>query len=357
MGANQNQLSCHLAWVRLYHIVTKNHTMTSFRLTYAHAVLLTLVLTWVLIVVGAATRVYDAGMSCPDWPQCYGLWWPWPESRVINAGHLAGYMVNGQHYTGWQVALEWGHRLLAACVGGAMLGLLIGAWWQPKRVWIPLIVASCILAVQIKLGAVTVWMSNLHWSVVLHLGNAMLFAGALFWLWWRARVAPSTQPIRVPKRMWVLAVAMPICVWVTMLIGGAVSSTHSGGVCGGLFSCDGAWMPSPKVDVGQHIHMQHRLFALITFVLSIVLMVVAKRHAPHARSAAMQVHGLVLGQVVLGILTLYSFSSFPDWYYPLSIMHLGWGTLLWLAALNVGLEMRSYSATPAAAPRRKGQKS
>lgn len=143
---------------------------------------------------------------------------------------------------------------------------------------------------------------------------------------------------------------MPVCVWLTMLMGAAVSSTHSGGVCGGLFSCAGVWMPSPKVDVGQHIHMQHRLFALLTFVLSVVLMVVAKRTAPHARAAALQVHGLVLGQVVLGILTLYSFGSFPEWYYLLSILHLGWGTVLWLGALNVGLEMRSYAAEAPQAP-------
>ena len=64
----------------------------------------------------------------------------------------------------------------------------------------------------------------------------------------------------------------------------------------------------------------------------------------------LQVHGLVLGQVVLGILTLYSFGSFPEWYYLLSILHLGWGTVLWLGALNVGLEMRSYAAEAPQAP-------
>ncbi|MCA3244042.1 MAG: COX15/CtaA family protein [Alphaproteobacteria bacterium] len=321
---------------------------------YQFLTLATLSLTILLIIVGGATRVYDAGMACPDWPHCYGLWWPWPESRVIEAGHLEGYVVNGQHYVWWQVLLEWGHRGLAAVVGFGLIGLLIGSLWQPKTINTPLLLAAGLLAVQIKLGAVTVWFSNIHWSVVLHLGNAMLFTLALFWLWWRQRVPAPAVRAKAPLILWGLAVAAPVLVWLTMLMGAAVSSSHSGGVCGGLFSCAGVWLPSPKVDVGQHIHMQHRLFALLTFILSVVLLVVAKRRSqPPIRQAALQLHLMVLGQVVLGILTLYSFASFPEYYYPLSIAHLGWGTLTLLAAVAVPLTLASVPAAGVTKPTRK----
>ncbi len=310
----------------------------------------TLALTILLIVVGGATRVYDAGMACPDWPHCYDLWWPWPESRVIAAGHLEGYVVNGQHYTWVQVLLEWGHRGLAAIVGFGLIGLLVGSLWQDKRINTPLLLAALLLAIQIKLGAVTVWFSNVHWSVVLHLGNAMLFTMALFWLWWRARVPAPAVRFKASGWLWSLAIAGPMLVWFTMLVGAAVSSSHSGGVCGGLFSCAGVWMPSPKVDVGQHIHMQHRLFALLTFIHSVLLLVVAKRSGvPPLRSAALQLHAMILGQVVLGVLTLYSFASYPAFYYPLSIAHLGWGTLTLLAALAVPLTLAYHPAAEAAA--------
>jgi heme a synthase len=317
--------------------------------TFQSLTLATLALTILLIVVGGATRVYDAGMACPDWPHCYDLWWPWPESRVIAAGHLQGYVVNGQHYTWWQVLLEWGHRGLAAVVGFGLLGLLVGSLWQTKKINTPLVAATLLLMVQIKLGAITVWFSNIHWSVVLHLGNAMLFTGALFWLWWRTRVPLPTQRVAASRWLWGLAIAGPILVWFTMLIGAAVSSSHSGGVCGGLFSCAGVWMPSPKVDVGQHLHMQHRLYALLTFIHSIVLLVVAKRSGLQTvRSAALQLHMMILGQVVLGIATLYSFASYPEFYYPLSIAHLGWGTLTLLAALAVPFTLASTQATAVA---------
>lgn len=316
---------------------------------YQFLTLATLSLTILLIIVGGATRVYDAGMACPDWPHCYGLWWPWPESRVMAAGHLQGYVVNGQHYVWWQVLLEWGHRGLAAVVGFGLLGLLVGSLWQSKKINTPLLLAAALLAMQIKLGAITVWFSNIHWSVVLHLGNAMLFTMALSWLWWRQRVPAPAKRATAPKILWALAIAAPVVVWVTMLIGAAVSSSHSGGVCGGLFSCAGVWMPSPKVDVGQHIHMQHRLFALITFALSVALVVVAKRsQLQPVRQVALQLHLMILGQVVLGILTLYSFANYPELYYPLSIAHLGWGTLTLLAALAVPFTLAAIPATPPA---------
>ena len=317
---------------------------------YKALTLATLALTVLLIVVGGATRVYDAGMSCPDWPTCYGLWWPWPESRVIGAGHLEGYVVNGQHYVWWQVLLEWGHRWLAALVGFGLVGLLAGIYAQPKRLRFPLGLAVVLLATQIKLGAVTVWVNNENWSVVLHLGNAMLFASSLFWLWWRQQVPAPAQRLMAPHWYVASAFAMPVLVWCTMLIGATVSSSHWGGICGGLFSCDGVWMPSPKVDLGQHIHMQHRIFALLVLVVSIVFLVITKRcftaHKP-LRDAALQLHLMVLGQVMLGVLTLYSFASFPAWYFVLSVMHLGWGTMLLLAAWAVPLTLYSCAAPTA----------
>ena len=32
------------------------------------------VMAMMIIIVGGTIRIYDAGESCPDWPQCFGTW-------------------------------------------------------------------------------------------------------------------------------------------------------------------------------------------------------------------------------------------------------------------------------------------
>ncbi|RYG59968.1 MAG: heme A synthase [Alphaproteobacteria bacterium] len=307
------------------------------KLTYPRLLTIALVFTYLLIILGGATRVYDAGMSCPDWPHCYGFYIPFPEAKIPG-----GYVVAGQHYTWWQVALEWSHRAFASAVGLLLIAAVVfqaRAHRLHRHALLPLLVTFGLLAVQIGLGGLTVLKSNIHWSVVMHLGTAMLFFGALAWYRRAVASAGSRDSINAPTSTKLLVYIFAALVWATMLIGAFVSSSHVGGVCGGLFSCAGNWMPSPKQDLGQHIHMQHRLFATLTVVLSIVLLAVVKRTAPALRPAALHGHGMVWGQVALGIATLYSFAGYPEYYYPLSIAHLAWGTLVWLAAVGIILNL------------------
>jgi cytochrome c oxidase assembly protein subunit 15 len=305
-------------------------------LSYPRLVSLVLFLTYLLIIVGGATRVFDAGVSCPDWPHCYGAYIPFPESKIPG-----GYMVNGTHFTWWQVALEWSHRSLASIIGFGLLAIIFCAFRRQKfsdmhLEFPPLLAAITLLTIQICLGGLTVLESNIHWSVVLHLGTAMLFFGSLVWL--RRAVASGgvREPVTTPLATRIAVYLFPVVVLATMLIGAFVSSSHSGGVCGGLFSCGGSWAPA---DLGQHMHMQHRFMATATVVLSIILMILAKRTAPQLHLSAIHGHVMVWGQVILGIATLYSFEYYPDFYYPLSIAHLAWGTLVWLAALGIVLNL------------------
>ena len=300
---------------------------------------ITLLLTYMLIILGGATRVFDAGLSCPDWPHCYGAVIPFPESHIPG-----GYLVGGTHYQWWQVMLEWSHRTFASIVGLSLLAIIAMAISRRrlnsfKQELPPLLAAIGLLIVQIGLGGLTVLKANIHWSVVLHLGTAMLFFGSLAWL--RRAVASEglREPLSAPVITKISIYAFAFCVWLTMLIGAFVSSSHSGGVCGGLFSCGGNWMPSPAEDLGQHIHMQHRIFASLTIILSILLLILAKRTASQLRASALHGHIMVWGQVALGVATLYSFAYYPDFYYPLSIAHLAWGTLVWLAVLGIILNL------------------
>ncbi|HAC62194.1 MAG TPA: heme A synthase, partial [Cyanothece sp. UBA12306] len=76
--------------------------------------------TLLLMAVGSATRVMNAGLACPDWPLCYGQLVPAQQMNL-------------------QVFLEWFHRLDASLIGFSTLILVGLSWWFRKELpkWLP----------------------------------------------------------------------------------------------------------------------------------------------------------------------------------------------------------------------------
>ena len=80
-----------------------------------HTAAATAVLIYALIVLGAVVRTTNSGLSCPDWPTCYGHWVPLPAdiAAIPNIGYSYG-----------QVMLEWVHRLIAGVLVGPLVLVL-----------------------------------------------------------------------------------------------------------------------------------------------------------------------------------------------------------------------------------------
>ena len=274
-------------------------------------------LTVVLIVLGATVRVFEAGLSCPDWPKCYGLWWPFPVDPAFG-------------YTNFQVFLEWFHRLLAKIVGYGVLIGLAWAWWLRRlnpRPFYLLLVASYALFMQVLLGGLTVVLDNVPWSVALHLGNALIFLAVLTLAVITASRPALSKPLLVTRRIEVGLAVVTGVLFTTILVGAMVSKSYAGGVCGGLPDCVGQWWPTN--DAQQQLHMAHRGLVLLT-VLSIGAWYYLARRAvlPVQQSARAVVWGLG-AQIVLGVTLLYSFAYYPDYYRALSVAHLAVATVLW----------------------------
>ena len=67
----------------------------------------------VVVVLGAFTRLVDAGLGCPDWPGCYGhLLWPDTEAEVAVADAKFPDMPVDHDKT-WP---EMVHRIVAGCL-------------------------------------------------------------------------------------------------------------------------------------------------------------------------------------------------------------------------------------------------
>lgn len=127
----------------------------------------TLVVTYVVMILGSYTGAIGAGLSCPDWPKCYGVWIPFLDPAVIE----------GAPYTALQIFAEWVHRGLAMVAGFLILGTVIAAWREhrdnPLIKWSATL-ALVLLPIQVVLGGLTVTEALAPAIVTSHLAFATL---------------------------------------------------------------------------------------------------------------------------------------------------------------------------------------
>ena len=121
------------------------------------------------ILLGAWVRLTGSGMSCPDWPLWYGFLIPTP-SKINTLSEV--------NYTYLQIFLEWIHRANAAfligpiCFGFAFF--MIFNKNTTKSLKKCAYILLLLIIIQGGLGGLTVFKSNIPWSVAIHLIFAFL---------------------------------------------------------------------------------------------------------------------------------------------------------------------------------------
>ena len=164
------------------------------------------VATLLLMAVGSATRVMNAGLACPDWPLCYGQLVP---TRQMNL----------------QVFLEWFHRLDAALIGISAIALSGLSWWYRKILprWLPWAstFALFLIVFQGILGGLTVTQLLRFDIVTAHLGTALLFFTTLIVI--GTALLPYQGTKAAGKLSW-LGLVAAVLVYLQSIIGGLVGS-------------------------------------------------------------------------------------------------------------------------------------
>src|SRR5512145_3461374 len=92
--------------------------------------LLTLFLTFDLVLFGAFTRLSDSGLGCPDWPGCYGHASPIGAAADIREAQTALPHGPVSFSKAW---IEMIHRYLAMTVGALIVVGTVGAWRLRRR--------------------------------------------------------------------------------------------------------------------------------------------------------------------------------------------------------------------------------
>lgn len=259
--------------------------------------LVTLFLTFDLILLGAVTRLTDSGLGCPDWPGCYGYSSPVAAKAEIAAAQDALPSGPVTHSKAW---VEMAHRYMATGVGALVLAIAVASWALHARHQGGLPVARFLPAVtfvwvcvQGAFGALTVTMKLFPAIVALHLLGGLILLALLCalvasqrrWLSEAAVVplAPATY------RLLLTALVMTV---VQALLGAWVSSNYAVLVCNTFPECQGSlwpemdfargfelWRELGKSGDGSNlpfpaltaIHYTHRLFAYGLFIVLALL--------------------------------------------------------------------------------------
>jgi len=237
-----------------------------------------------LMVLGALVRAHGAGLACPDWPLCFG--------ELIPA-------------MDFQVAFEWSHRVVAGGVALAFVGLAAAVLRRPalgRTAGRPLVLAGALLAVQVLLGALTVWHLLAVWTVTAHLVTANAFVVALLVgaLRLAERAAPGLPRPPVSGRLRGLLTGAGLLLAVQIVLGGLVSSSYAGVACPDWPPCAGdVWIPadaSPSVA----LHLLHRWNA-VAILGALLAAAASARRKPGLAGPTALAAGLTVIQVGVGV--------------------------------------------------------
>lgn len=241
-------------------------------------------LTAFLLVFGSTVRVHGAGLSCPDWPLCFGQVVPEYDFRVY---------------------LEFGHRVVAGVVSLVFLGIGGAAWRQgrfARGAWPGVVfgLAAAALATQVVLGGLTVLELLAEWTVASHLLVGNTFCALLLALALGLREQDlGRAEVEVGSGARVLATGLILLLPAQLVLGGLVSGSHAGLACGTWPSCNGAgWFPTLAGPVG--LQVAHRIVAYTLAAVVLVNAFVQVREGV-ARRPALLLVGLVLLQISLGV--------------------------------------------------------
>lgn len=273
-----------------------------------------------VIVFGAFVRLSNAGLSCPDWPTCYGkLTWP-TQAHEIAGANMAFPDRPFETDKAWR---EQAHRML---VGGlSLFTFALAGWaWLRRRELGRLAIVSWVAAVfivfQALLGMWTVTLKLLPLVVTAHLLGGMSLLGLLVYTALRLSITPTGDMRNAMlRRMTVIGIVLLAA---QIALGGWTSANYAALACGTDFpTCLGQWRPPTDfhsafvlwrgigvdyeggvLDASARtaIQLVHRLGALVVFCYGAGLVVFAVKQRA-TRGFALAIGAALLLQIILGI--------------------------------------------------------
>jgi len=304
----------------------------------------------VLVSLSAYLRLAHSGIGCADWPACYGHI---GESQLISQpisseNAYQRILAEASQPLAWATPL---HRFVASVLGLLIVFLVILAFKRKKD----RLISLTLLGITVFLALLGLKSGALHSPAVVmgNLGGGFLMLGLLGWMLFKEvngeyMDKPPGHKTRLPVSLVAVAVLL---LAVQILMGGLTSANFAATSCQTLPDCHGSWLPGPDVwtamDLsidhevtssgyaigGQEridIHMTHRLLAVVTTLMLLVIGFMAWRANGRLRVAGTIVSLLVLMEFSLGVAAIVS--EMPI---GLAVAHNWLAGLLLLGALKI----------------------
>lgn len=289
----------------------------------------TAVATWFLLLVGGIVHGTGSSLACPDWPLCFGQFFPKMEGNVL---------------------VEHGHRLFASSVGVLTVTMFIFALREGRRAHraVPLLGGVALLLVigQGVLGGLTVIYrlpTLISWA---HLCTSMLFFSTVVAIACLTRHRAASQPPgaefrrdEVPRASYALLILTTVLCYVQIALGGLVRHTGGGLACVDIPLCKGSLLPLTEHPT-VILHAVHRLHGLL---FAVVLFIALPRLRLRLRRQTDAVRRVLLVALPIGVLLQITLGLLSVWYYLALFYvtaHLGLGALLLAGLVVLCLRLR-----------------
>lgn len=289
---------------------------------FSKIILLAVLFSMIVIVLGAYTRLQDAGLGCPDWPGCYG------EAFVHQIDHDQAALDYDRPVEVHKAWYEMIHRYLAGSLGLIILSLAIFVSIKRKTKY--LFISWGLVGVVIFQALLGMWTVTLKLHPLVVKGHLLGGFTTLSLLWWfylkskEENISGLTKFEKVLPNFFIMGGVIVLILQIAL--GGWVSSNYAALACTGFPGCmmGGEFWPEMSFRDGFNfylefgrdyefghldspgriaVHMAHRVGAVIVFLylMTIAHFLFHRGKGTFLRRLSLILVGVLSLQVILGI--------------------------------------------------------
>ncbi len=316
-----------------------------------------LVLCFVVVILGAYTRLVHAGLGCPDWPGCYGFISVPQSDGALETAQMRFPDDPVEAFKAWA---EMIHRYAAGLLGLLILGLALYSLKQRHQPDYPVALCFGLLGLVICQALFGMWTVTLKlWPQVVtaHLLGGFTTLSLLLLLSLRLSgrlqalpASPGIARLRNLARLTLLVVIGQI------MLGGWTSTNYAAVACIDLPTCHGEWWPEMDFATGFNllhqevgpnylggmlegpgrtaIHFTHRIGAVITTLMALTLAWQLWRSRYPLLASLVTL--MLTVQVALGVTNVLAHLPLP-----VAVAHNGVAALLLLSVISVNYRLRA----------------